>query len=562
VNAAALRGARGLEVAPLLRPVAFVLAALYGVYAVVHLALLEPPTSYLTAGSALLSLLALGALGVSLGRAPPPPALANPLAIGIGGVVLANSLLHLYLTGQVWGTTNVLLLLLGLGNLLLSWRWLLGSLLLTVAAWAALVLSRPLTQEVAHYALALLTAVVLSLLVHGVRYRIVTRLALKRQALEEAVASLRESGDRFRLLADAAFEGLAVHDAGVLVMVNPSFAELLGYAPHELTGRALGDFIEFAGDEPDTRGSYEAFAKRRGGLSAVPVEVLERDLPSEGRALRVLAVRDLSAYKRAERALRRYQVELERKNVELERASRVKGEFLATMSHELRTPLTSVIGFSQLLEDELFGPLNDKQREYVNSVHASGLHLLSIINGLLDLSRIEADQLILERSPERLSDLVERALAAVRESALEKGIALEVAPLPDVVLECDPARTLQVLSHYLGNAVKFTPLGGSVRLEVDADPTEVRVEVSDNGIGIAQEDLPKLFKPFSQVDSSSTRSFEGTGLGLALSKRLVELHGGRVWVQSTLGQGSRFGFSLPYASAVRRGERVSGAYYR
>jgi signal transduction histidine kinase len=241
--------------------------------------------------------------------------------------------------------------------------------------------------------------------------------------------------------------------------------------------------------------------------------------------------------------------ELQRVYRELESASRHKSEFLANMSHELRTPLNAVLGFSQVLEKRLFGELNEKQGEYVEDILSSGNHLLSLINDVLDLSKVEAGQVELEVAPFSLREAVERGVVMVRERAGKNGVALAAEIDPDVhVVTGDERRIRQILFNLLSNAVKFTPAGGRIDVSAGRVDGEIQVAVADTGPGIAPEDLGRIFEEFQQTDAGA-RQQEGTGLGLALSKRLVELHGGRIWVESEIGAGSRFVFTLP-AEAV------------
>jgi signal transduction histidine kinase len=231
---------------------------------------------------------------------------------------------------------------------------------------------------------------------------------------------------------------------------------------------------------------------------------------------------------------------------ELESASRHKSEFLANMSHELRTPLNAVIGFSEVLQERMFGELNDKQMEYVQDIHASGRHLLSLINDILDLSKVEAGRMELELAPFSIPAALENALILVRERAERHGLRLNLSVdggLGELV--ADERKVKQVLLNLLANAVKFTPEGG--RVAVSAQPADgfVEVAVTDTGIGIAPEDQEAIFEEFRQVGTDYARKREGTGLGLTLARKLVELHGGRMWVKSALGQGSTFTFTLP-----------------
>jgi signal transduction histidine kinase len=238
--------------------------------------------------------------------------------------------------------------------------------------------------------------------------------------------------------------------------------------------------------------------------------------------------------------------EIEDKGRQLEAASRHKSEFLANMSHELRTPLNAIIGFSEVLAERMFGEVNEKQAEYLQDILSSGRHLLSLINDILDLSKVEAGRLELELGGFHLPTALENALTLVRERASRHGIALDVAVaagLGDLV--GDERKIRQILLNLLSNAVKFTPEGGRVGVTATAADGVIAISVSDTGIGIAPEDQAAIFEEFRQVGRDDARKQEGTGLGLTLAKKFVELHGGKIWVRSQLGQGSTFTFTLP-----------------
>ncbi|HEX5607701.1 MAG TPA: GAF domain-containing sensor histidine kinase, partial [Candidatus Binatia bacterium] len=238
--------------------------------------------------------------------------------------------------------------------------------------------------------------------------------------------------------------------------------------------------------------------------------------------------------------------EIEEKSHQIEAANRHKSEFLANMSHELRTPLNAIIGFSEVLQERLFGELNEKQAEYTSDILTSGQHLLSLINEILDLSKVEAGRIELELAPFDLPLAIENARTFVRERAVKHGIALDV-DLDERLGEYvgDERKIKQILLNLLSNAVKFTPEGGRISITANKTDTAVEISVSDTGIGIASEDQPKIFEEFRQVGGDYAHKKEGTGLGLTLAKKFVELHGGKIWVQSEVGKGSRFTFTLP-----------------
>ncbi|PYN48987.1 MAG: hypothetical protein DME00_10110 [Candidatus Rokuibacteriota bacterium] len=236
---------------------------------------------------------------------------------------------------------------------------------------------------------------------------------------------------------------------------------------------------------------------------------------------------------------------LEQKSRELEVASQHKSEFLANMSHELRTPLNAIIGFSEVLSERMFGELNEKQEEYLKDIYASGMHLLSLINDILDLSKIEAGRMELELMDFDLPAALDSALTLVRQRAARRGISLD-SNVDERLgqIQADERKIRQVVLNLLSNAIKFTPEGG--RIEVGAVPRDgsVEVSVSDTGIGIAPEDQEAVFEEFRQVGTAEKKA-EGTGLGLTLCRKFIELHGGRIWVKSQVGAGSTFGFTIP-----------------
>ena len=231
---------------------------------------------------------------------------------------------------------------------------------------------------------------------------------------------------------------------------------------------------------------------------------------------------------------------------ELRAANRHKSEFLANMSHELRTPLNAVIGFSDALKEQYFGPLNEKQAEYVGDINSSGQHLLSLINDILDLSKIEAGKMELETARFNVAAAIDNAIILIRERALRQNLALLAEVDPAVGdIEADERKVKQILVNLLTNAVKFSYPGGRVRVTARRVTNRVEIAVSDMGLGIALQDQATIFEEFRQLQSSGNIKHEGTGLGLSLTRRLVELHGGRIWVNSELGKGSTFTFALP-----------------
>ena len=243
------------------------------------------------------------------------------------------------------------------------------------------------------------------------------------------------------------------------------------------------------------------------------------------------------------------ELEIRRAKENAETANCAKSEFLANMSHELRTPLNHIIGFTEMVVDKRWGDLNTRQQKYLNNVLQSGWHLLSLVNDILDLSKVEAGKLELKPAQVNLKHLLQNSLVMVKEKAAKHGIRLwlDVNGLPESIT-ADERKLKQILYNLLSNAVKFTPDRGSVRCEARlADGNgNIEISVADTGIGIQSDDLKRIFDPFEQVDGSSSRRFEGTGLGLSLTKKLVELHGGRIWAESAgAGKGAAFRFTIP-----------------
>jgi signal transduction histidine kinase len=238
--------------------------------------------------------------------------------------------------------------------------------------------------------------------------------------------------------------------------------------------------------------------------------------------------------------------EIQDKSRQLETANQHKSEFLANMSHELRTPLNAIIGFSEVLLERLFGELNEKQDDYLKDIHSSGRHLLSLINDILDLSKVEAGRMELDLAAFDLPSAISNAMTLIRERAQRHAITLALDTDPQLgEAVADERKFKQILLNLLTNAVKFTPDGGRVEVSARRDADSIVVAVHDTGIGIAAEDQAAVFEEFRQVGRHYTNKQEGTGLGLALTRKFVELHGGRIWLESEPGKGSTFTFTIP-----------------
>src|SRR4051812_2102269 len=263
--------------------------------------------------------------------------------------------------------------------------------------------------------------------------------------------------------------------------------------------------------------------------------------------------------------LTEHNTRLQRAVARLEELDRLKSNFLATMSHELRTPLTSVIGYAEMMAEGLAGPISTEQKDYLTTILSKADQLLGLITAVLDVSSLESGQLALERAALSLADLVASELATFAPQAGRRGIAIQLDACPDPVVVGDRRKIRQVVSSLVSNAVKFTPDRGKVGVALRRGPLAVhepacagddaaaiQLVVSDSGIGISRDQVAKIFEPFFQVDSSSTRAFGGTGLGLTLAKAYVEAHGGRIWVDTAPGQGSTFTATFPAPQATER----------
>jgi PAS domain S-box-containing protein len=360
-------------------------------------------------------------------------------------------------------------------------------------------------------------------------------------------------------------DGLAVTDeTGEIVRLNAAGRVILGVASLDDpdSRRSLADLgnplLQALREGTRADGLEVALRTEDGTRRIIQVKISPLSVAPAAREA-VAVFRDVTRERQLERDLRKqsreleqHVDELERKQSELERATRLKSEFLANMSHELRTPLNAIIGFAEVLLDGTYGTLNAKQKDCARDVLSGGRHLLGLINDILDLSKIEAGKMELQREDLDLESVVQQAIVLVTPQAATKAIPISVDVAREThLVHGDPDRIRQILLNLLSNAVKFTSNGGKVRLSAQRTESGTRVVVEDTGIGIAPEHADRLFKEFSQVDGSHTRRFGGTGLGLAISKRLVELGGGSIGFESEVGKGSKFFFTLPRATQPR-----------
>jgi PAS domain S-box-containing protein len=376
---------------------------------------------------------------------------------------------------------------------------------------------------------------------------------------KQAETALRESEEQNRLLFEESPVPVALLNAeGVIVRANRAYQELTGLTLEQLLGYTARD-LQLPAPESDLLRDILLQPEKAGGRSVSveftmrgakgnQIEVVSRIFPFvlNGSEHILVTTIDVSTYKKAEELLRQA-------NAEMEHAMHMKDDFLANMSHELRTPLTGILGITESMMLQVGGPLTERQRKYLGNIDSSGRHLLALINDILDLSKIEAGKVELELEKLSVGDICQASLAFVKEPAMKKHVNLSYHCEPaNFLMVADARRLKQILVNLLGNAVKFTLPDGQVSLNVQADmqKASIRFDVVDTGIGMSAQDLARLFTPFTQVDSSLSRRHEGTGLGLALVKKLTELHGGRVSVESELGKGSRFSVELPWRQSL------------
>lgn len=460
----AIRKAFSLWMGESLAPVAFGFIWLYAVFCLAHLFTLPSPARWLMSGIALSTALLLFTMRRRWQRSLPQDQWAHAGAALIAGLIWLNSCMHLFLTSDIVQSSNLMLLVVGIGFFFLSSRWFIGALLVVYSSWGGALLTLTAdTNTWVHFTFGLLSASVLATSAHLARKRTLRRVTLLHLQEEQRTKQLQEA-----LTAEQATE----------------------------------------------------------------------------EALRQSEARYRSLYDEVQQRVQ----ELHLANTRLAQAARVKDEFLASVSHELRTPLTAILGLTQSLQEDVYGPLSGVQQVVLRNIDQSGRHLLALITDILDMAKIEAGQFTLELGPAAVDGICQASLMFIRQKAQEKQLQLSMVFDQAVkMIETDDRRLKQILVNLLDNAVKFTPDGGAIGLEVSGDTENkiVQFTVWDTGIGIAPADFPRLFKPFVQLDSRLARQYTGSGLGLVLVYRMAEMQGGSVAVASH-GTGSRFTVSLPW----------------
>jgi PAS domain S-box-containing protein len=388
---------------------------------------------------------------------------------------------------------------------------------------------------------------------------------------KQAQDALRESEQQYRDMFEknTAIKLFIDPGSGAILRANQAAAGFYGYPIAGLEKMNISQIntlpapeIELEMEQAASQNrQYFNFRHRLASGELRDVEVYSGPIQSGGRIGLYSIIHDVTGRKKAEAELlqanagleQRVQertAELQAANLQLIEAGRMKDEFLASMSHELRTPLTGILGLSDCLELDVYGPMNEKQAKAVSNIHKSGQHLLKLINDILDLAKIGAGKLSLDLQRCSLAEVCQASLQMIHNSAEQKGQHVSFQSSPEnIMLQADPRRLLEILVNLLSNAVKFTPQDGSIGIQARGEPLEgqVAITVWDSGIGIKDTDVPLLFQRFVQIDARLARNYSGTGLGLALVKNLSELHGGSVSVESKFGAGSRFTVKLPWA---------------
>jgi protein-histidine pros-kinase len=381
-----------------------------------------------------------------------------------------------------------------------------------------------------------------------------------RRQRRQAQQALDASEARKAAIFDSALDSIiSIDQQGNIIEFNPQAETTFRYKRDEVVGRPVAELIiptdlrdrheqalaRYLATGAGSIGKRVELMARRSDGAEFPVELSLTSISTQSQTMFTAYIRDLTEQKHQEETQKRSQ-ELEEQNLRIQEASRLKSEFLANMSHELRTPLNGIIGFSEVLVDGKAGSVNAEQQEYLNDILASGRHLLQLINDVLDLAKIEAGKMNVSLETFSVKKAADETCVIMRPMASKRSIKihLEVSSDADTVT-LDLVKFKQILYNLLSNAVKFSHDGGEVAVVIALDAKQLRLQVKDHGIGIKKDDLPRIFREFEQLDSGAARRFPGTGLGLALSKKLVELHHGSISVRSEFGRGTTFFVTLP-----------------
>jgi len=382
---------------------------------------------------------------------------------------------------------------------------------------------------------------------------------IKRENSEQALA---ESKDRLKQFFQAAYEGIFFHEQGKILDVNPGITTIAGYSPVEVIGHNLLEFIEPSirqqvaetmKDKLNT--TFETQITHKNGHT-VPVEVRARTVEVDSHDIRVVGIVDITerieaqkklqqAYDVLEEKVEERTADLQAANIKLKELDQLKSMFIASISHELRTPLNSIIGFSSMMMRGIYGDLGEKYSDYISRINNSGIHLLSLITDIIDISKIESGRIDVEISEFDVGNLISEALESIRKQAEDKNMNLHINAFPETILHTDRRRLLQCMLNFLSNAIKYSEQG-TITLTLKVSKDEITFYVEDTGIGISEEDIPRLFEAFERIDTHLQVKAGGTGLGLYLTKKITtELLQGEVGVKSKTGEGSEFWIRIP-----------------
>ncbi|KPL83362.1 sensor histidine kinase [Herpetosiphon geysericola] len=548
-----LQSALNVEVAFALRPTVTGLGFLYLLFSIAHALVLPAPIKLPMVIVALLSVLFFAFWWWRLQHWRPSAEFAHPLATLFILVAGFNSILHIWLSGEIHQSTNIAFILIGTGCLLLSWNWFIVGIGATLMAWLAAISSLPSSPLTMHFIFMLVSATVAAATIQGIRMRTVRGLiALRMQEstykyeLQEALIQIKMSEERFRALAEATSEGVVLQDEGVVMDANERFGEMFGYHRDEIIGHSLREFVEpqslqkamhkFKDGDP-----YEVTALRKDGSTFIAL-VLGTNLPYSNRVVRVAAVRDITEQRHFENLL------LSAKD-QAEAANRAKSTFLSTVSHELRTPLNAIVGYSEMIYEDLIDRSMPELAMDMTRIRSASDRLLSLIDGVLTITDLDAEVVRLEHETIDLALAIGSVSDQLQTKAQENKNTIQLLGSQtwgSVVT--DDHKLRMIIYHLLDNAIKFTHAGLisiSVQRLQHAAGGWLEIAIRDTGIGVAHEQFERIFEPFVQADSSATRQYEGTGLGLAVGLRLAKALGGTIELDSRLGLGSTFTLHLP-----------------
>ena len=379
----------------------------------------------------------------------------------------------------------------------------------------------------------------------------------------QSETKLQESEERLRRAVLNAPLPIMIHaEYGDIILISRTWTELTGYTSDEM--RTVSDWLGKANSEMSEKiqESLLQVNQDKGRTALQQYEIMTKSgekqiwefsssllsIQPDGQRIIITMALDNTDRIKAQRAM-------QSAKESAEYANRAKSDFLTNMSHELRTPLNAIIGFAEILRDEIVGPINHDQQECINDIRMSGQHLLEMINDILDLSKIEAGKMLLQLETFAIIEVVEEVKTIINALAHKKNIEVNLTFNRNKTIEADRVKVKQIFYNLLSNAVKFTPDGGKITIQFNITPTDLQVKVIDTGIGIAEEEQTKLFAPFTQIDASKSRRYGGTGLGLAVTQRLIELHGGEISVTSEEKKGSTFSFNIPTYQTQKNSEK-------